>query len=388
MASLAGLPVSVARGWLRELVSAGLVDEHAPGRFALHDLLREYAAELARNCGTQASRRAATRRMLDHYLQTAMAAATLLGQQPFRLAPATSAARVTPEPLADRRAAANWFETEYHVLTAMIALAADLGFDLHACQLAVTVTGAFDQSARWEDLAAYGAIALATAQRSGHREAEAHVQRGLAGAFAGLGRYDDAYVHLQRCLDDFTELKNVSGQAHAHLNLACLLHLMDDCEVAFSHARLACELFERLGNERAGQAAALNTVGWFEASFGNTDDGLAHCQQALALAEEIGNRPVAAVTWDSLGYVRHLLGQREAAISCYQRAAAMFAEMGATSFRAQALISLGDIYEASGDRAAAHDLWQEALEVFELSHHPETERLRAKICTAEQSRSA
>ena len=378
-ASLAGLPISAARGWLRELVSAGLIDEHVPGRFALHDLLREYAAERAKSSGTQASRHAAMHRMLDHYLHTALAAGTLLEQPQFRIGPTTSVAGVTPERLADRRAAANWFETEYQALTAMIALAADLGFDLHACQLAVTLTGVLDQSARWGDLAAYGAIALATAQRSGQREAEAHAQRGLAGAFARLGRYDDAHVHMQRCLDQFTELKNVGGQAHAHLNFACLLHLMNDGERALSHARRARELFELLDQDRAGQAASLNTVGWFEASLGNVEEGLAYCQRALALAEEIDNRPIAASTWDSLGYVRHLLGQHEAAVSCYQRAAAMFADLGATLYRAQALINLGDTYKAAGDRQAARDLWQEALEIFEVSHHPETERLRAKI---------
>src|SRR5262249_26846962 len=153
--SLAGLPITAARGWLRELVSAGLIDEHAPGRFTLHDLLREYAAERAESSGSQASRHAATHRMLDHYVHTALAAGTLLEQQQFRIAPTTSAAGVTPERLADRQAAANWFETEYQALTAMIALAADLGFDLHAGQLAVTLTGVLDQSARWGDLAAY-----------------------------------------------------------------------------------------------------------------------------------------------------------------------------------------------------------------------------------------
>ena len=154
---------------------------------------------------------------------------------------------------------------------------------------------------------------------------------------------------------------------------------MNESERALRHAHRARELFELLDQERAGQAAALNTVGWFEASLGDTEEGLAHCQQALALAEEIGNRPIAAATWDSLGYVRHLLGQHEAAGRCYQRAAAMFAEMGATLYRAQALINLGDTYEAAGDRQAARDLWQEALEVYELGHHPETEQLRAKV---------
>ena len=279
---------------------------------------------------------------------------------------------------ASPREAADWFEAEHLALLAAITLAADLGFDLHACQLAVTLTGVLDQTACWKDLAASSAIALAAAQQAGHPEAEAHAQRGLGGAFARLGRYSDAYVHLQHCLDQFTELKNIDGQARAHLNLACLLHLMDDSERALSHAHRARELFELL-QQGTGLAASLNTVGWLEARLGNTEQGLADCQQALALAQEIDNQVIAAATWDSLGYVRHLLGQHEAAVSCYQLAAAMYAEFGAGWYRAEVLINLGDTHQAAGDRQVARKLWQEALEVFEQTHHPDTERLRGKL---------
>jgi DNA-binding SARP family transcriptional activator len=377
-ASLAGLPLAAARRGLRELVSAHLIGEHSPGRFALHDLLREYAAERAKSTGSQASRRAALHRMLDHYLHTALAAGPLLEPEQSWMAPERTVRGVTLEQFADDRAAVHWFETEHLALMAAITLAADLGFDLHACQLAVTLTSVLDQSACWQDLAASSATALAAAQRAGHREAEAYAQRGLGGAFARLGRYKDAHVHLQRCLDQFTELRNIDGQARAHLNLACLLHSMDDCERALSHAHRARELFERL-QQGAGLAASLNTVGWLEAQLGSTEYGLACCQRALALAQEADNQVIAAATWDSLGYVRRLLGQHDEAVRCHQLAAAMYAEFGAVWYRAEVLINLGDTHEAAGDRPTARELWQEALEVFEQTHHPGTERVRGRM---------
>jgi tetratricopeptide (TPR) repeat protein len=245
--------------------------------------------------------------------------------------------------------------------------------------IAGPLTGVLDQSACWGDLAASSSIAVMTAQRAGDQDAEAHAERSLGGAFARLGRYDDAYLHLRRCLDQFTRLDNPDGQARAHLNLACLLHAMDDSRQALAHARRARELFELPGQQRAGLAAALNTAGWFEASLGEAGAGLAYCEQALALAEEIGSPVLAAATWDSLGYVRHLLGQHDRAVSCYQRAALMFAELGADWYRAQVLINLGDAYEAAGDRQAARELWLEALPVFEQHHHPETSRVRARL---------
>ncbi|HET9893436.1 MAG TPA: BTAD domain-containing putative transcriptional regulator [Streptosporangiaceae bacterium] len=378
-ASLAGLPLPAAWRGLRELVSACLIAEHADGRFTLPDLLREYAAERAAATGTQASRRAAIHRLLDHYLHTALAAAKLLEPEQPRITPAKIIRGVTLKCFSGRREATSWFTAEHPVLMAVIALAADLGFDLHAGQMPATLTGVLAWSARWQDLAACGAIALAAAQRAGHREAEAYARRGLGAACTRLGRYEDAYLHLRRCLDQFTELGNIDGQARAYLNLAYLLHLTNESERALGYARRSCGLFGLPGQQRAGLAASLNTVGWLEARLGHPEQGLACCLRALAIAQALDDQRFAAATWDSLGYVRHLLGEHEAAVGCYQQAAAIYAELGTSWYRAEVLVNLGEIHDAAGDPQAARELWREALEVFGQARHPDAERLRARI---------
>ncbi|HLN71171.1 MAG TPA: BTAD domain-containing putative transcriptional regulator, partial [Streptosporangiaceae bacterium] len=70
-ASLAALPLDEGRRRLGELTRAHLLAEHPGGRFWCHDLLRAYAAELTQSADSEAERRAATGRMLDHYLHTA-----------------------------------------------------------------------------------------------------------------------------------------------------------------------------------------------------------------------------------------------------------------------------------------------------------------------------
>ena len=70
-----GPPLAEARRLLRELTRCHLLAEPAPGRYAFHDLLRAYAAEQAAALDSDDDRRAATGRMLDHYLHTAHAAA-------------------------------------------------------------------------------------------------------------------------------------------------------------------------------------------------------------------------------------------------------------------------------------------------------------------------
>ena len=103
---LADLPPDDARRTLGELTRAHLLFEYAPGRFASHDLLRAYAAELTQSEDSADERRAAIGRMLDHYLHTAASAALQLHptRRPVTLVSATPGA--TPEYIGERRAGA------------------------------------------------------------------------------------------------------------------------------------------------------------------------------------------------------------------------------------------------------------------------------------------
>lgn len=65
-AALTGLPVRRARIVLDGLADAHLVTEHAPGRYAQHDLLRVFAAELAEEHDSLTERGAARQRLRDH----------------------------------------------------------------------------------------------------------------------------------------------------------------------------------------------------------------------------------------------------------------------------------------------------------------------------------
>jgi DNA-binding SARP family transcriptional activator/transcriptional regulator with XRE-family HTH domain len=137
-ASLAHLPRSTAYLALAELCDENLVTEHAPGRYACHDLLRAYAAEGARAYG-DARRHAAIYRVLDHYLHTAKAALALLYPNLTHLMRGQPRPGVMPEQIADPRRAAEWFENERHVLFAAIGLAVAEEYDPHAWELPLTV---------------------------------------------------------------------------------------------------------------------------------------------------------------------------------------------------------------------------------------------------------
>ena len=67
-AALVDLPLADTQEQLDELVDAHLVEEVQPGRYRLHDLLRDYARLLLAGPERQTERRAAVERLLDHHL--------------------------------------------------------------------------------------------------------------------------------------------------------------------------------------------------------------------------------------------------------------------------------------------------------------------------------
>lgn len=175
--------------------------EHSPGRFAFHDLFRAYAAELADTQDGDTARRAATRRMLDHYLHVAMSAALLVqpALDPLTLGPAQPG--VVPEVIADREQAMAWFEAEHRVLLAATAQAASTGFDAHAWQLPEALTTFLVRRGYWHDSAATQQTALAAARRLEDLAAQALVHRRLAQVSFLLGSYQDASAHCGHALE-------------------------------------------------------------------------------------------------------------------------------------------------------------------------------------------
>jgi DNA-binding SARP family transcriptional activator len=134
-ASLAGAPMPRTRLLLAELTRVHLLEEHAPGRYTFHDLLRAYATELSRTSDSHTEHRRAVRRLLDHYLHSAHAATRLLCPDEKLKALASCQPGVTLVDLDDYGQAADWFAAERPAMLATIAYTADAGYDARLWQL-------------------------------------------------------------------------------------------------------------------------------------------------------------------------------------------------------------------------------------------------------------
>jgi tetratricopeptide (TPR) repeat protein len=377
-ASLAGITSEAVVPVLAELTGASLLAEPTSGRYAVHDLLRDYATQLAHTIDTDEQRHAATGRILDHYLHTAYPADRLLNPagDPIPLDPPR--AGVTPQQLDDYAQAWGWFIGEHQVLLAAVAHAEATGFDTHTWQLAWTLQIFLDRRGRWLDLVAVGQAAVAAAHRLADPTAQARSHRLLAYAYTQLGRFDDADTQLRHTLDLATRTGDQAQQAHTHYNLAFLWERRGEAVHALPHARQALRLYQATGHQN-GQAYALNMTGWCHTLLGEHQQALTSCQQALTLFQQVGHRGGQAGTWDSLGHAHHHLGQHNQALTCYQHALTLRRDLGDRYNEADTLTHVGDTHHATGNPQGARDAWQQALTILDELDHPDAAQVRAKL---------
>jgi DNA-binding SARP family transcriptional activator/tetratricopeptide (TPR) repeat protein len=377
-ASLAGLPVARILPALAELTGARLITEHTPGRYALHDLLRTYASELAHTLDPADVRLAARHRVLDHYLQTACAAARLLQEHRHPIAVLEPRPGVSVPDLADHDGAMAWFDAEYHVLLAAIAQAAGTGFDTHAWQLAWSLGDYLHRRGHWREWAGTQQVALDAATRRGEPAAQAHAHRALGLACTWLSRIEEAYLHYRQALELYEQLGDLMGLSRTRCNLAGLLDREGRYGDALSHAQQALDL-SRAAGDRTAEATALNVVGWGHAQLGDYRQALGSCRQALALYQETADRPGQASTWHSLGYAHLQLGEHRPAVDCLRHALRLSRQVGNRHIQTKALNDLGDAHHALGDTGAARAAWRTALAILEQLGHEDADRVRAKL---------
>lgn len=377
-ASLAGIPVAQVHPLLTELARAHLLSEHVPGRYTFHDLLRAYAAELADTHDTEAERRAATHRMLDHYVRAGHTAAVLLHPHGETVVPEPAGAGVVAEDLTDPDRALHWFAAERPVLLAAIEQAARTGCDRHVCHLARALFVFLHRRGHWHDRAATQQAALDGAQRLGDQAEQARAHRNLAFALADLGRSDEAHPHLRDALRVACEIGDTAGQAWTYHALGLVYGLEGRDAEALDAGQRASHLFQIAG-DRVGHAIALTDVGWYQARLGNHREASGLCRRALALHEELDNRPYQAHTWSCLGDTHQHLGDHRQAIASYRRALELFRGFGDRYAEASTLAHLGAVHRSAGDLDAARHAWQRTRDLIDELGESAAEQIRAHL---------
>jgi tetratricopeptide (TPR) repeat protein/transcriptional regulator with XRE-family HTH domain len=328
-AALDGTSLDQARRLLDELYDQHLIGEPAPGRYQLHDLLREYARALAA-ADADAESDAAVSRLLDYYLHTVLAAVRHIVTRgaPHARPPGQPPAH-SPD-LSTFGQAAAWLEAERANLHAAAECAASSGRPLHAVQIPTAMGDFLRRAGRWDQAAALQTTALTAAREAGDRH----------------------------------------GEAKALNELGVLAWLTGNYPAAAADLALAGVLYEEAG-DRLRHAYALNPLGVVQALTGDYPAALASHERALAIARDLGDLPAEAVALNFLGSAQQQTGDYAAAAANLARALDLYRQLGHQHGQAQALRDLGRLRQATGDYPAATASHQQALVICrELSARP------------------
>jgi tetratricopeptide (TPR) repeat protein/transcriptional regulator with XRE-family HTH domain len=350
------------RRHLGDLYDQHLITEPAPGRYVLHDLLREHARALAA-ADDPAESDAAAGRLLDYYLHIALAAGQHLpsfnpnlGSLPPARPPACAPTLSTPAQ------AATWLEAERANLHAAADYAAANKLPRPATLIPAAMASFLFLRGHFDQAIALHQTALGAARRAGDQPGQARALKLLSDMLFLTGD-SAAGAAAEQALALFRDLGDRAGQGDALNGLAMVHRLTGHYPAAATCHQQALDLFRDLGNQR-GQYDALNNLSHLHCLTGNYAAARACVEQALELSRAAGHRGAQAGALSYLGMVQRLIGDYEAATASQQQALELSRDLGGLYLQAWTLCELGILQRLKGDYPAAAASEQQALGMF------------------------
>jgi len=230
VAALAQAPASAARDLIDVLLRAHLIDLRAEDRYAMHDLLRDYAAELALLVDSENDRRAALTRLFNQYRASSCAAMDLVAPHDKNRRPQDLEVPVETPQFSDQAPALAWLETERPNLVSSIEYAAIKptveGWHDYVLQMSAILYRYFETRAYDDDAFAVHYHALHLCEDSSDRSARAKALADVGHVYERIGRYSEALNLLRQAIglareagDRVTEARALNGRGATCANL-------------------------------------------------------------------------------------------------------------------------------------------------------------------------
>jgi tetratricopeptide (TPR) repeat protein len=377
-ADLAGLPQRDTRALLAELTRAHLAEQHEPGRYRFHDLIRAYAAECAANEENPDDRQAAVRRLLDHYLRTSHGIHAQLEPHARQVTPEPPASDVAGLAFADPQSGKDWWEVERRNLVAATALASKVGMHEHAWLIPHCLRHWYKLRSYTDDWISTHDIGLGSARELGDESAEAYLLLNLGSAYYTIKMYDRSAVHKERSLELFEKLGDRPRTCLALLALAEAYVQLHHFDEALKAQRRAMEVARELGDVQV-QGIAHSGLGAVHAELKQCDQAVMHFEDALTCYRSSGEKIGIGFVLHFLAGVHQQAGRAEDAVNTYREAVAHRQAIGHRQGEAMSLRRLGASLKDVGDTATANKCWEQALAIFEELGSPDADEVRALL---------
>jgi DNA-binding SARP family transcriptional activator/tetratricopeptide (TPR) repeat protein len=364
-AALTGSPLDQTERGLDQLADAHLLGEPLPGRYLAHDLLRLYGQVLTEAEDGPRERAMALRRLYDHYVCAADAAARLLYPQMQRLPRPAGPGDALPAPgplFADGAAALDWLEAERGNLVAAAERAAAEGPRPIAWLLVDALRGYFWMRRYPPEWLAAGAAALAAATAEGDPAGSAAAHLCLAQAHRFLSHHDLAAEHFVAAIGQAERAGWRQGEAAATGSLANLYRDQGRLTDAARYHRAAGAIF-RQTREPGGEAVSLTNLGNVQLESGALAEGAANLARALAIYRRLDAHNAQAHVLNSLGCAHHFQGNLDAAAEHLTWALDLHRGAGSREGEADTLNNLAEVHRDGGRLDEAQRLAEASLSI-------------------------
>lgn len=308
---------------LDRLVSASVLRQPTTGRYAMHDLVRVFASDRAREEERPAGRRSALLQLYDHYRHSAKCAIEHYAPQDRQRHPEVPDPGTPTPPIADRDSAAAWLEAERANLLAVASQAGNNSSPRHAVDLSVLLFRFLDDAGHHQDAAMLHGLAATIAEPP--ERARALINLGTA--CWRLGRYDEALGHNQAALVIHRELGDRIGEGIALTNLGVSCGRLDRLQEAIEHYRTAIDILATT-DDRVTEGVALGNLGYALERSGRLDEALEQNLRHLELAKRIDDRAAQGVALGNVGSVYQRLGRLDEALEHHEQALALARQTG------------------------------------------------------------
>lgn len=363
-AALAGGEV---RALLADLVHAQLVTSPAPDRFACHDLLTAYSAELS---GLDPGREAALDRLLDYYLHCADIADGLL---PIARTPVDISPRHRPgetPPLTTAEEATAWFDLEHPNIISAIESAVAHNRPTHAWQLTYTLSRHLWLRSDFRTLLRMCHLALSSTEGT----ARLAMLVNIGTAHGQLHEYEESAVWLRKALE---VSDHRSTRARVLVTLASTLENLEQLDEAEAH-HLEAAACAQEGGAPWVEAIARQGLAVFYLRMRRWDEAERELHLALTKYDQIGEKVGAASCQADVAVLQLGRGQFQDALTTARTSLAMARAVGSPANEAYSLTLMGDAAHHLGAQDAA-EFWEQALTIYDELGVPEAEDVRQKL---------
>jgi tetratricopeptide (TPR) repeat protein len=359
-AAVASLRLDESQRLLDRLAAANLVQQHSPGRYHLHDLLRLYAEQRTDVEENPGSKVIARSNLAAYYHQASAAASNRLSPGSVRL-PVPGAGFVVTTPLfADHFEALAWLDAERANLIAAVAQAEESGPLPAAWGLADALHRYFRGHRHGDESVRTARIGLTAALRSGDRRAEAVMRQALGALAWDLSDYDEAAHQLSLALAYYREMGPEDALIEALTDLGGVYGERGDLARAADCFDQALQVTNAVDSP-VGRATTLFKLGTLKLALGEFDEAVRLLDRALSGHRALGRRYDEASCLTNLGLTYRELGQFDKALACLHEALDLRTELGSLDGRSSLLDNIATVYLDLGDVAQAEEYATTAL---------------------------